>query len=167
MTLKQRTGAATRRAGFSILELVFVLLIGSVLTVCAVPIISDTLNSYRLKGAISSATWAIQSTRFQALMAGYPFQVTFQGNSGSGYSPTYQIASKPSGQTSYGNVGTSVPLSGSAIKLTAPTVVQFQPNGTVTVTQNGSTVTSMQITYRSGSNTITVSNYGNLSITSP
>jgi Tfp pilus assembly protein FimT len=166
MSLKRRIDAATRRAGFSTLELIFVLLIGTVLTVCAVPIISDVVNSYRLKGAISSATWAIQSTRFQALMSGYPYEVTFQGNS-SGYSPTYQIASKPSGQTSYANVGSSVPLSGSDIKLTTATVVQFQPNGTVAVTQGGSTVTSMQVSYGGNSNTITVSNYGNLSVTSP
>ena len=47
------------------------------------------------------------------------------------------------------------------------TVVVFKPNGTVTVTQGGSAATSFQISYVGNSNTITVSNYGNLSVTAP
>jgi len=143
-----------------------VLLVSGIVAAFAVPIIGEELNMYRLRSAVASATWAIQSTRFQALMEGYPFQVTFQGDS-NGNSPTYQIASKTVGAASYTNVGSSVPLSGSAVNLTAATVVQFQPNGTVTVTQGGGAATTMQISYGGKSNTITVSNYGNVSVTSP
>jgi prepilin-type N-terminal cleavage/methylation domain-containing protein len=155
-----------REAGFSMIELIMVLLVGSILTVCAIPTVASTIKQYRLRSAVAGATWAIQSVRFQSLMEGYPFQVTFQGNS-SGINPSYQIASKPSGATSYSNVGSSIPLSGSPVTLTAATVVQFQPNGTVAITQGGTAVTSMQITYSGYSDTITVSNYGNVSITSP
>jgi prepilin-type N-terminal cleavage/methylation domain-containing protein len=152
--------------GFTVIELTMVLLVSGIVAAFAVPIIGDALNAYRLRSAVSSATWAIQSTRFQALMEGYPFQVTFQGDS-NGNNPAYQIASKTVGATTYTNVGSSVPLSGSPVNLTAATVVQFQPNGTVTVTQGGATVTTMQISYRGNSDTITVSNYGNISVTSP
>jgi Tfp pilus assembly protein FimT len=148
------------------IELIMVLLVGSIITVAAIPMVSSTIKQYRLRSAVASATWAIQSTRFQALMEGYPFQVTIQGTS-TGLNPTYQIASKPSGASSYSNVGSSVPLSGSGVKLTTATVVQFQPNGSVAVTQGGTSVTSMQITYSGYSDTITVSNYGNVSVTSP
>lgn len=153
-------------AGFTAIELCMVVLISGVIAAFALPITKDVLNSYRLRSAISSVTWAIQSTRFQALMAGYPFQVTFTGDS-NGNNPTYQIASKASGASSYSNVGSSVPVSGSPVNLTATTVVQFQPNGTVTVTSGGATVTTMQLSYSGNSNTITVSSYGNLTVTSP
>ena len=157
---------ASRQAGFSLIEIVIVLLISTIITAFAVPTLSSSLSKYRLKSAVAGATWAIQSIRFQALMESYPYQVTFQGDT-NGNNPSYQIASKPAGAGSFSNVGTSVPLSGSPINLTAATVVQFQPNGTVAVTQGGTTVTSMQMTYRGFSYTITVSNYGNLSISTP
>ena len=51
--------------------------------------------------------------------------------------------------------------------ISEPTVIQFKPNGTVTITQNGASATSFQITYLGYSNTVTVSNYGNVSVTSP
>jgi len=152
--------------GFSMIELVMILLISIVVTAFAVPAIGSQLNQYRLKSAVASATWAIQSIRFQALQEGYPFQVTFQGDA-SGNNPTYQVASKPTGTSSFANVGSSVPLSGSVINITAATVIQFQPNGAVTVTQGGSSATSMQLSFSGFSRTITISNYGNLTITSP
>ncbi len=153
-------------AGFSAIELIMVLLVGTIITVSAIPTVSSTVKQYRLKSAVATTTWSIQSIRFQALMEGYPFQVTFQGDS-NGNNPTYQIASKASGATSYSNVGRTVPLSGSSVNLAAATVVQFQPNGTVSVTRGGAAATSMQISYYGNSNTITVSNYGNISVTSP
>ena len=148
------------------IELSIVLLIAMVIAGMAVPIIKSSINSYRLRSAVASATWAIQSTRFQALMESYSFKVTIQGDA-SGNNPTYQIASQPPGAAGFSNVGTAVPLSGSPVNLTAATVIQFKPNGTVTVTQGGTAATSFQISYVGNSNTITVSNYGNLSITSP
>jgi prepilin-type N-terminal cleavage/methylation domain-containing protein len=152
--------------GFTAIELTMVLLVSGIVAAFAVPIVGDALSSYRLRSAVASATWAIQSTRFQALMEGYPFEVTFQGDA-NGNNPSYQIASKTVGAASYSNVGSSVPISGSPVNLTAATVVQFQPNGTVTVTQGGTTVSTMQISYQGNSDTITVSNYGNVSVTSP
>jgi hypothetical protein len=99
-------------------------------------------------------------------MESYAFQVTIQGDS-SGNNPTYQIANEPPGATTFTNVGTAVPLSSSPVNLTAATVIQFKPNGTVTVTQGGTAATSFQISYAGNSTTITVSNYGNLSVTAP
>jgi len=153
-------------AGFSLIEVIFVLLISTVLTACALPISEAVLYNYRLSAAVSSATWSVQSTRFQALEQGYPFQVTLQGNS-SGYNPTYQIASETIGATSFSNVGTSVPLSGAPVQLNETTVIQFKPNGTVTMTSGGAAVTSFQILYQGSSHTVTVTNYGDVSVTSP
>jgi Tfp pilus assembly protein FimT len=153
-------------AGFSIIELIMVLLVGTLLTACALPITSAVLTSYRLNSAVANATWAIQSIRFQALEEGYPFQATISGNS-SGYNPSYQVASKPVGTTTFTNVGTSVPLSGSPVQISGTAVLQFQPNGTVSMTVGGSTASSFQILYQGSSNTISVTNYGNVKTTSP
>jgi Tfp pilus assembly protein FimT len=161
-----RTIAVRRVAGFTMIELVMVMLVAMVISAFALPIVSDVVNFYRLRSAVANTTWAIQSVRFQALMAGYPFQVTFAGGTG-GINPSYQIASMPSGTLVYSNVGGAIPLSGSPAVLTAGTVVQLLPNGVVTMTAGGVTSTTMQIAYAGNSNTITVSNYGNISVASP
>src|SRR5580704_9771067 len=130
--------AVKRVAGFTMIEFVMVMLVAMAISAFALPIVSDVVNFYRLRSAVANATWAIQSVRFQALMAGYPFQVTFAGGTG-GINPTYQIASMPSGTLIYSNVGGPIPLSGSPAVLTAGTVAQLMPNGVVTMTAAGVT----------------------------
>jgi Tfp pilus assembly protein FimT len=143
--------------GYSIVELIFCVLIGLILTAMAVPQIQSTLMWYRLQGAVASATWAVQSTRYQALMAGYPYQVVFtQSNN------NYQIQSLPNGTVVYANVGTAVPLSGSSIALNQNTTLRFSPNGSVSAPTGGLTFT---ITYAGITKTITVSTYGNVKVT--
>ena len=56
--------------GFSLAEMLIVLTVGTILTIMAVPSINAGLRNYRIDGAISSITWAIHSTRYQALMNG-------------------------------------------------------------------------------------------------
>jgi Tfp pilus assembly protein FimT len=162
----KRTIAVSRRRGFTILELVMVVLAAMVISAFALPAVASVVNFFRLRSAVANTTWAIQSVRFQALMAGYPFQVTFSGGTG-GINPSYQIASMPAGTSVYSNVGGAIPLSGSPVVLTAATVAQLLPNGVVTVTAAGVATTTMQISYSGNSNTITVSNYGNIAVTSP
>lgn len=152
--------------GFTMIELTIVLLIASVISAMAIPIVGAAVNQYRLRSAVANATWAIQSTRFQALEEGYPFQVTIAGDS-NGKSPSYQIASEPPGNIGFANVGTPIPILSQTSVISEPTVIQFKPNGTLTLTQNGNSATSFQISYLGYSNTITVSNYGNVSISSP
>ena len=53
------------------------LLVGLILTAIAIPQVKSAVYSYRLNSAVSMAQWAIQSTRFQALEQGYPYQVVF------------------------------------------------------------------------------------------
>ena len=154
-----------RRAsrGFTLVELTMVLLISGITAAFALPIVQTTVNKYQLKGATASATWAIQSTRFQALMEGYPYQVTLSGGTG-GVNPTYQIANKTVGASSYTNVGTSVPLSGRPVVLGATTVLQFQPNGTVATSPVTSAPYTFTIAYSGTTETVTVSNYGNVDV---
>ena len=143
--------------GYSLVELIMGLLIGTILTAMAIPQVTAIQNGYRLSGAVSSSTWAIQSTRYQALMAGYPYQVVFSKSAG-----TYQIQNLPTGAATYANVGTAVPLSGSNVSLNQDTTLQFQPNGAITATTGALIFT---LTYNGTTKTITVSNYGNISVT--
>jgi len=150
--------------GFSVIELVMVLLMSLIAAAFAVPQIQPILNYYRLRSAVASATWAIQSTRFQALEEGYPYQVSFTGGT-AGVNPSYQIANKVLGATTYTNLGEAVPLSGSPVVLGATTVFQFQPNGVVATSPVTSPPFAFTITYGGNTETLTVSNYGNVTVT--
>lgn len=150
-------------SGTTMIELAMVLVIAGITAGFALPIVQTTVSKYQLKGAVANATWAIQSTRFQALMEGYPYQVTFTQSSTS-VSPNYQIANEVTGTTSYTNVGSAVPLSGKPVALGATTVFQFQPNGTVATSPASSAPYTFTIAYQGTTETITVSNYGNIDV---
>jgi hypothetical protein len=100
---------------------------------------------------------AVQSTRYQALMAGYPYQVVFTKAS-----TQYQIQDLPTGATTYANVGTAIPLSGSTITLNQDTTLRFLPNGAVSAPTGALT---FAITYHGSTKNITVSTYGNVKVT--
>ncbi|MBZ5643080.1 MAG: prepilin-type N-terminal cleavage/methylation domain-containing protein [Acidobacteriia bacterium] len=142
--------------GFSLIEIVIVLLVGSILTAMAIPQVKSSLNTYRLNSAVAMAKWSIQSTRFQALMKGYPYQVAFSATNFN-----YQIQNLPSG-TTYSNVGGTVPLASWPMTLSANTTLRFLPNGSVNAPVGG---LSFNITYQGTTKTITVSNYGNVTVT--
>ena len=152
--VKSRFPGNTR--GFTMIEVVIVLLVGSVLTAMAIPQVQSGVYRYRLQGAVASSTWAIQSTRYQALMEGYPYQVVFTKSNKS-----YQIQNLPPGAGSYANVGTAVPLSGSAVTLSADTTLQFKPNGFVSPQVGALNFT---ITYQGYCQKVTVTNYANISL---
>lgn len=141
--------------GFTLLELLIVLTIGTTLTVMALPRVEYLTYYYRLNSAVAMAQWAIQSTRFQALMAGYPYQVAFTASTNK-----YQIQDLPSGVT-YVNVGSAVPLTNFPMTFSADTTINFKPNGMVTATVGSNVFT---IAYKGTTKTITVSNYGNVTI---
>jgi prepilin-type N-terminal cleavage/methylation domain-containing protein len=151
-----KSGRSCKARGFTMLELVMVILIGTILTAAAIPVITRGLYSYRLRGAVAAATWAVQSTRYQALQEGYPYRVVFTSSNAQ-----YQIQSLPPGNVSYANVGSAVPLSGSAISMTPDTTLQFKPDGAVTAITGG---LSLTISYQGTTETISVTNYGNVSV---
>ena len=141
--------------GYSLVELLFVVAIGIILMGIAIPQVKTQMYNYRLNSAVAMAKWAIQSTRFQALMKGYKYQVAF-----SAANNNYQIQNLPSG-TTYQNVGTTVPLSSWPMPVSQDTTINFQPNGRVTEPVG---TNSFTITYHGTTKTITVSNYGNVTV---
>lgn len=153
----QTNPTSSREHGYTTIEIVMAMLIVLILSAFAVPQVKSMVYDYRLQGAIASCTWAIQSTRYQALEQGYNYQVAFSSSGGS-----YQIQNEQPPATTYSNVGTAVPLSGSGITVSADTTLQFKPNGAVTATTGALNFT---VGYKGTTKKIAVSTYGNVTVT--
>jgi prepilin-type N-terminal cleavage/methylation domain-containing protein len=152
---RERSKRFVNARGFSMVELLLVVTVGVILTGIAIPQVKTQMNNYRLNSAVAMAKWAIQSTRFQALMKGYPYQVAF-----SAANTNYQVQNLPAG-TTYLNVGSVVPLASWPMTVNQDTTINFKPNGMVTTTVGTNVFT---ITYQGTTRTITVSNYGNVTV---
>jgi Tfp pilus assembly protein FimT len=150
-----RSSRSASARGFSMVELLLVVMVGIILTGIAIPQVKTQMYNYRLNSAVAMAKWSIQSTRFQSLMKGYPYQVSF-----SAANTNYQIQNLPNGVT-YQNVGSAVPLAAWPMTVSADTTINFRPNGMVTATVG---TNSFTITYNGTTKTITVSNYGNVTV---
>jgi Tfp pilus assembly protein FimT len=147
-------------AGFTMMEAALTISVVLILMAFGIPSLFGAVETFRLNSAVDSATWAIQGARYQAIMKGYPYQLAFDTTTN-----TYQLASKAPGAASFSNVGGTVPLSGSAITISAATTLQFKANGSVSETAgNGNVPINFQITYKGRTKTITVSNYGSITV---
>lgn len=164
-------------SGFSLIEILVAVAIVGVLAALAIPLTINTVKSTRLTAAVSAATGAIQSTRYLAIMHGYPYQITFTPSTGS-----YQVLNEVPPAASFSNVGTAIPISGPGAATISRTItIQFAANGTVSeVTTPPAGVSTLvfsicqpsiacpaTITTTGLSNTITTSTVGNVSTTSP
>ena len=156
-------GPSGRARGFTLIEVMIALVIGVILTAMAIPQVKSTIDRYRLRGAVASATWAIHSTRYEALKDGCPYQVVITKSTNS-----YQLQSAFDGSgacttTTFTNVSGSnpVPLSGASTLINQNTTLRFKPNGVVSAPVGGLT---FSISYQGKTGTVTVSNYGNVSI---
>jgi type II secretory pathway pseudopilin PulG len=143
-----------------LVETLIVVTIVSTLSTIAIPQLLSAMKSYRLGSAVAAATGAIQTTRYLAIMHGYPYQLTFAANSG-----TYQVASEPPGATSFvpvppGGLTPIAPSNQATINQT--TVMQFNSNGTMTSGLAGNTV--FTITNGATTQQITVSGVGYVSV---
>jgi prepilin-type N-terminal cleavage/methylation domain-containing protein len=143
--------------GFTMIEVVMVMLVGLVLTAVALPQVKTGINNYRLNSAVAMAKWAIQSTRFQALEKGYIYQVVFTATT-NGYKTQF---STDNGATYTDVPGSNTPLAAWPMTFSADTTINFRPNGFVTATVG---TNSFTITYQGTTATITVSNYGNVAV---
>ena len=141
------------------MEMIFVIAIVLLMSVMAIPLVNNAIAVYRLRAAVASVTGAIQTTRFQAISSGYPYQVAFNAAAN-----TLQVQSDPNFSGTYANVGNAIPLAGSSIPviLGTSTTLRFRPSGIVTAAVGSTTLT---LTYGAKTETITVSSYGNVKVT--
>jgi Tfp pilus assembly protein FimT len=156
---RRRGRSSTANRGFTLLELLFTVLIGIVLTVIALPLVQNVMTGFKLRSAVASVTGAIQTTRYQAISSGYAFRVVLDKTAS-----TIQVQSDPNRTGTFANTGSAIPLASSSIPvvLGTSTTLQFRPSGVVTATTGSTTLT---LTYGGKTETITVSSYGNIKVT--
>jgi len=143
--------------GYSVPEIAFAMVVALVVTAIAVPVMQSTLRNYRFRSAVADAAWAIRATRYQAIMKGYPYAITFNAQNN-----TYQVKNQPVGAAGMVNVGNPVPLAGSKVVLSQDTTLEFRPNGLVLATQGQ---LNFAMTYDGKTKTLAVSRYGHVTIT--
>lgn len=153
---RQRLCQGGSSAGYSAVEMLLVVTISIIMCAMAIPATRSAIATYQLTAAVDSARGAIQATRYQAIMHGYPYQVAFNptGN-------TIQILSEAPPATTFTAVGPAVPLSAELVTLSAATTLQFKPNGSVSAPLGTMT---FSISYKGTTKTLTVSNYGSISV---
>ena len=144
------------QTGFTLFELITVMVIGLMLTLVAVPLINHVYQTFRVNSAISAVTGAIQTTRYQAISNGYPFQVVFsKANS------NYQVQRDPNLTGTFASVGNPIPFSTAAV-LGQDTTILCHPGGLVTATVGSTTLT---LTANGKTESIAISSYGNIKVT--
>ena len=68
--------ARKTQCGFTLLELLFSMLVGTVLTAMTLPLWSSAQSYMRLNSAVSTMSSALTQTRFQSIMTSQPYSVT-------------------------------------------------------------------------------------------
>ncbi|MGO8791813.1 MAG: Tfp pilus assembly protein FimT/FimU [Terriglobia bacterium] len=176
-------------SGFTLLEAVVVMGITVLVGAMAIPVFSNAMKSYYQSATVSAVAGAIQTTRFQAIMHGYPYEVVFTPSTLS-----YQLFSEVPPATTYslvvpqaGSSTTPLPSAGRVtmtvftcsvaltnwactpspdlVASTATTITYtFSANGTVTTNP---VAVGLQISNSVKSNTVWVSGVGDVGTSSP
>ena len=168
-------------SGFTMIEALMVVAICMALAAIALPPFTRAMQVYDQSATVSAAAAALQTTRFQAIMRGYPYQVIFTPSTLS-----YQLYSEIPPATTFsqvaGSVTTPLPSAGKvtmtpvtcSVPLTSwvctpasdlqtyngsTVTYTFLPNGTVTTNPVG---VGLQIQIPVKSNTLWISGVGNV-----
>jgi len=152
-------GRQSSAAGWSLIDILVALSVAAIMAAMAIPEAANIVRNYRLDAAVSSVTGAIQSTRYQAIMRGYPYVIEFDPGNGS-----YQVLNKPPGAPDFVATGGPIPISGLDNATMSPAAsFQFNPQGTVVPAEGGGS--SVRISNGPITKTITVSAVGQVRVT--
>lgn len=145
-------------SGFTLIEALVVVAIASVLAGIAIPMILNAMKSYRLTAAVAAATGAIQSTRYQAIMRGYQYQIVITPATLS-----YRVYKMLPPATTFSADGAAIPIARSGdVTIDQTATIIFKQDGTVSGTPSNMT---FNITNGIVTKQIQVSGVGNVSVT--
>lgn len=159
-----RRRSRNRSSGFSLIELLIVVVVGTILTVVGIPMFNSAMANMRLSNMVSNLSGAISSTRYQAIMKNkvYTLAVSVPAN-------TYTVTDFTDSVT-----GSAIPLAnGQTVKINSGTTATYTftlcPNGTVYGTgggcPNANAIPALSVTYGSRQINIAVSSVGNVTTT--
>jgi type IV fimbrial biogenesis protein FimU len=137
----------------TLLEITFVMAIMGTMATIALPMTKGLLNSYHLQAASTSLIGTIQTTRYEALMKGYSYTLSFNPAN-----EAYQVATEIPPATTFTNSGgPGIWCTTGDVTLSTATTLKFSPNGTVSATTGALTFT---LSNGSSSKVITISQVG-------
>jgi len=172
-----QTAASCR--GFKLVELLLVVAVAGIILAISLPAINRTITSMHVSSSATSLAGVIQSTRYQAIATGCPYEVAVTAASNS-----YQISTEPvvtsSGApvcaSTYSYVcaaqvsSTACPIvfANSDVIVNANQTLVLNPSGTISTTSSITTPSTFTIVFSiangSQTKTVTVSGVGNVSI---
>lgn len=157
------SGKQNNSRGFTMPELMIVLLVGTILTAIAIPLMNSAMATMRMNSTVSAITAAISQTRYRAIMNSQLYTLVFTTPNN-----TYVVT----------NLGTNasdapVPLPNQTIALNggANAIYTFTlcPNGTVYgaggACPSNNPPPALTATYQGRQTNINVSNVGNVNAT--
>lgn len=164
-----RTPNRAGQAGFSLIELLFVISIMLIITAMAVPRVIQMNSLYALNGGVANITGAIEKTRLRAISQGLPYTIAFTAATN-----TYTVSYCPtctSTSTTETYVATVPPSTG--IPFAPPTGATLSSDFTLYVRPGGAlestsgtvscpTVTTVTLTRSGVTKTITIGCYGRI-----
>lgn len=156
-------GKQNNSRGFTMPELMIVLLVGTILTAIAIPLMNSAMATMRMNSTVSAITAAISQTRYRAIMNSQLYTLVF---------------TTPNNTFVVTNLGTnasdaSVPLPNQAIALNGGANATYTftlcPNGTVYgaggACPSNNPPPALTATYQGRQTNINVSNVGNVNAT--
>jgi Tfp pilus assembly protein FimT len=154
--------------GFTLIELLLVVAFALIMSALAVPKISATIASYQLTGAADTLAGALQGTRYQAIMHGFPYQMDIDSTTNQ-----YTIKSEIPPATTFTAVAGAVPISTVPVVIGVGTassnfighlILQFKANGSIFIASGQTGAITFTVAYNGTTKNFTVSNYGSTSI---
>jgi Tfp pilus assembly protein FimT len=165
---KKRIPEKKNEPGFSVIELLLVVAFALVMAAISIPAVRSTIASYQLDGAVDTVSGAIQSTRYQAIMHGYPYQVDIDSTANQ-----YTILSEAPPANAFTAVGSALLISPTPVVIGVGTasssvsghlILQFKANGSISIVSGQAAPINFTIAYNGTTKTITVSNYGSITV---
>ncbi len=173
---------AAPSGGFKLLELVMVVAVASIISAISLPAISRTMTNMHVLSSATTLAEVIQSTRYQAVSTGCPFEITLTAANNtyqilteqvitSLTSPPYCASTYTASPLQVDSYGQPVVFANSDVtmsSITPSTTLVLNPSGTVstaaTVTTPALYTIVFSATTGTQTKTLTVSGVGNVGI---